>query len=315
MDNTTTPNIPSPSSSTTTTYPAASKPKPAKKKVLLMGKSGSGKSSMRSIIFSNFVASDVRRLGATIDVEHSQIKFLGNLILNLWDCGGQDAFTETYLTTQRASLFREVGVLIYVFDIESRSLMHAPGGGAGGGEGGTGGAGSGGASGGEGPDMATYTNVVAALEQYSPQAHLFVLLHKMDLILPDAREALIRDRARSIRERSGHWARPTGAKGQGGGGLAVYGTSIWDQSLYEAWGDIVRKLIPDLEVLRKGLTRVGEGVRAEECVLFERATFLTVVRVVGERGARNPYDDRYVCCSPPRTSEKSEVRVWRGALL
>lgn len=62
--------------------------KPKKKKVLLMGKSGSGKSSMRSIIFSNYVAKDVRRLGATIDVEHSQIKFLGNLVLNLWDCGG-----------------------------------------------------------------------------------------------------------------------------------------------------------------------------------------------------------------------------------
>lgn len=62
--------------------------KKPKKKVLLMGKSGSGKSSMRSIIFSNYVAKDVRRLGATIDVEHSNIKFLGNLVLNLWDCGG-----------------------------------------------------------------------------------------------------------------------------------------------------------------------------------------------------------------------------------
>ena len=59
-----------------------------KKKVLLMGKSGSGKSSMRSIIFSNYVALDTRRLGVTIDVEHSHVKFLGNLNLNLWDCGG-----------------------------------------------------------------------------------------------------------------------------------------------------------------------------------------------------------------------------------
>lgn len=33
-----------------------------KQKVLLMGKSGSGKSSMRSIIFSNYVARDTRRL-------------------------------------------------------------------------------------------------------------------------------------------------------------------------------------------------------------------------------------------------------------
>jgi Ras-related GTP-binding protein A/B len=63
-----------------------------KKKVLLMGKSGSGKSSMRSIIFSNYVAKDVRRLGATIDVEHSHAKFMGNLTLNLWDCGGYANF-------------------------------------------------------------------------------------------------------------------------------------------------------------------------------------------------------------------------------
>ena len=62
-----------------------------KKKVLLMGKSGSGKSSMRSIIFSNYVAKDVRRLGATIDVETSHAKFMGNLTLNLWDCGGSVA--------------------------------------------------------------------------------------------------------------------------------------------------------------------------------------------------------------------------------
>lgn len=37
----------------------------SKKKVLLMGKSGSGKTSMRSIIFANYVARDTMRLGAT----------------------------------------------------------------------------------------------------------------------------------------------------------------------------------------------------------------------------------------------------------
>ena len=64
------------------------KVKPLRKKILIMGKSGSGKSSMRSIIFSNYVAKDVRRLGATIDIQQARFKFLGNLILNLWDCGG-----------------------------------------------------------------------------------------------------------------------------------------------------------------------------------------------------------------------------------
>jgi Ras-related GTP-binding protein A/B len=68
--------------------PVSEPRKQKKKKVLLMGKSGSGKSSMRSIIFSNYVAKDTRRLGATIDVDLSHVRFLGNLTLNLWDCGG-----------------------------------------------------------------------------------------------------------------------------------------------------------------------------------------------------------------------------------
>lgn len=78
-----------------------------------MGKSGSGKTSMRSIIFANYLARDTMRLGPTrmsrpvaaglvhsfnlhthvvlacaVDVEHSHVRFLGNLVLNLWDCGG-----------------------------------------------------------------------------------------------------------------------------------------------------------------------------------------------------------------------------------
>ena len=60
-----------------------------KKKVLLMGRSGSGKTSMRSIIFADYLARDTTRLSATIDVEYSQVRFLGNLHLHLWDCGGQ----------------------------------------------------------------------------------------------------------------------------------------------------------------------------------------------------------------------------------
>ena len=90
-----------------------------RKKVLLMGKSGSGKTSMRSIIFANFIARDTRRLGATIDVEHSHVRLLGNLVLNLWDCGGQEAFMENYFASQRDNIFRNVEVsttfFIYIF--------------------------------------------------------------------------------------------------------------------------------------------------------------------------------------------------------
>lgn len=132
-----------------------------KKKVLLMGKSGSGKTSMRSIIFANYIARDTRRLGATIDVEHSHVRFLGNLVLNLWDCGGQDTFMENYFTSQRDNIFRNVEVLIYVFDVESRELEK---------------------------DMHYYQSCLEAILQNSPEAKIFCLVHKMDLVQEDQRD-------------------------------------------------------------------------------------------------------------------------------
>lgn len=51
-----------PAVTTTDKNIAAGLKKVKKQKVLLMGKSGSGKSSMRSIIFSNYLARDTRRL-------------------------------------------------------------------------------------------------------------------------------------------------------------------------------------------------------------------------------------------------------------
>ena len=52
----------------------------SKKKVLLMGKSGAGKTSMRSIIFANYMARDTMRLSPTLDVEHTHVRFLGTFV-------------------------------------------------------------------------------------------------------------------------------------------------------------------------------------------------------------------------------------------
>lgn len=59
----------------------------------------------------------------SVDVEHSHVRFLGNLVLNLWDCGGQESFMEQYFQSQKNNIFRNVAVLIYVFDVESRELV------------------------------------------------------------------------------------------------------------------------------------------------------------------------------------------------
>jgi len=206
-----------------------------KKKVLLMGASGSGKTSMRSLIFSNNPASLTSRLGATIDVEQNHVRFLGDLILNLWDCGGQDAFMDSYLTTQRSTIFRHVGVMIYVFDVESREMSK---------------------------DLEYYRDCLEGLRQNSPEAGVFLLVHKMDLV--KLKGGVFEKKKKDLEEESK------------GVGVVVFGTSIYDESLYRAWSSIVHTLIPNAAVLSKHLTTFAEACSATEVILFERTTFLVI---------------------------------------
>ncbi|PPR06425.1 hypothetical protein CVT26_004837 [Gymnopilus dilepis] len=204
--------------------------------VLLMGASGSGKTSMRSLIFSNNPASLTARLGATIDVEQNHVRFLGDLILNLWDLGGQDSFMDSYLTTQRATIFQHVGVMIYVFDVESREM---------------------------GKDLEYFRDCMAGLKQYSPEAAVFLLVHKMDLVR-EPRQPTFLKKKQELEEASGDTP------------VSVFGTSIFDESLYRAWSNIVHTLIPNAAVLSKHLTTFANACSATEVILFERTTFLVI---------------------------------------
>ncbi|KAJ3336659.1 hypothetical protein HDU93_002391 [Gonapodya sp. JEL0774] len=215
----------------------------AKKKVLLMGKSGSGKTSMRSIIFANYVARDTRRLGATIDVEHSHVRFLSNLVLNLWDCGGQESFMDNYLSTQRDHVFSNVEVLIYVFDIESRETQK---------------------------DMGYYKDTLEAIQSYSPDAKVFVLLHKMDLEREEERDRIFQVRSKELARES--YPHP----------ITTFPTSIWNETLYKAWSAIVYTLVPNVSVLKRELNLFAEACEAEEVVLFEKATFLVIAHTKDE---------------------------------
>lgn len=212
----------------------------AKKKVLLMGKAHSGKTSMRSIIFANYLARDTTRLSPTLDVEHHHVRFLGDLVLNLWDCGGQDAFYESYFERDRETIFRSVELLIYVFDIESESPEK---------------------------DFDHFCGVLEAIEENSPDARIFVLVHKMDLVAEEDRDAILLDRKRLIEE---------SCASCGVENFQCFGTSIWDETLYKAWSEIVTNLIPNIRLLESHLNNFCRVCDADEVVLFERATFLVI---------------------------------------
>eukprot|EP00727_Mastigamoeba_balamuthi_P008666 m51a1_g4421 putative ras-related gtp-binding protein (2116) ;mRNA; r:17591-32413 len=207
------------------------------KKVLLMGRGGSGKTSMRSIIFANYLARDTTRLAYTINVEHSHVRFLGNLTLNLWDCGGQDQYMDTYFNSQKDQIFRNVELLIYLFDIESHE--HSK-------------------------DIRYYRFCLEALYQNSKDAKVFCLIHKMDVVPEDQREVVFRQKESELKLVS----QPLK--------ITCFGTSIWDETLYRAWSNIVYSLVPNIKTLERQLDKFCAGCDADEVVVFECATFLEI---------------------------------------
>lgn len=215
---------------------------------------------------------------------------------------------ENYLSQQRAHVFSNVGVLIYVFDIESRDVER---------------------------DMATYVNIISALVQYSREAKIFVLVHKMDLIQPATREAVFDQRVTIVRRKTAEAvaivrkqkpdaAQPSSSSSSHlqsppfgptssasatslsaaalGGAMTIpdvdldmhlFATSIWDQSLYKAWASIIHDLVPNLSVIETQLASLGVAIDADEILLFERTSFLVVSKWTSPEGERNPYGDRF----------------------
>lgn len=70
---------------------------------------------------------------------------------------------ENYFASQRENIFRNVEVLIYVFDVESREMEK---------------------------DMHYYQNCLEGLMEYSKDTKIFCLIHKMDLLQEDQRESV-----------------------------------------------------------------------------------------------------------------------------
>lgn len=100
---------------------------------------------------------------------------------------------ENYFASQRDNIFRNVEVLIYVFDVESRELDK---------------------------DMHYYQSCLEAILQNSPEAKIFCLVHKMDLVQEDQRDYIFREREEDLKRLSLPLE------------CTCFRTSIWDETLY-----------------------------------------------------------------------------------
>lgn len=275
-------------------------------KLLLMGPGGAGKTCMRSIIFDNYLPRDALRLGITISLDQSHVHILRNLFLNLWDCGGQHRYVADYLNRQKEYIFRHVGVMLFVFDINSMNRGAAAA--ASGASSGSGSANpahmmsSGGTAAGESgsnadwrlPEMLEYFKAAMRfVRHYSPHAKVFVLLHKVDLISKDIRESTFKRRKKEILD----------SIDSDGSDIQFFGTSIWSDTLYLAYSSVVRSLIPHREVLLDCVRSIAVSCNAAEVALYERSTFLCLAHL-----SRHDSESTYVHgAGELRTTEVSET--------
>ncbi|KAJ5069572.1 ras-related gtp-binding a [Anaeramoeba ignava] len=192
---------------------------PTKRKILLIGRSGSGKTSMRSISWEfNF-------------------KFM--------DCGGQDSYLENFFGSQRDRVFRNVEVLIYVFDVTRKDTEK---------------------------DLNYLESSVFALSEFSPESKIFCLIHKVDLIPEEERENVIESYKEEIMKFLSKFSEILENPLK----VTCFGTSIWNETLFLAWSKIVYSLIPKIQLLEEHLHSFCQICDAEEVVLFERSTFLVI---------------------------------------
>ncbi|KAL4456638.1 hypothetical protein ABPG74_000745 [Tetrahymena malaccensis] len=212
------------------------------KKLLLMGRQGAGKTSMHSIIFANYPARETMGIGYTVGVDQQLIRFMGNLTLNLWDCGGQDKLMKHYFHQQKETIFKDVEVLIYVFDVDKNGIDLEE-------------------------DLTTYRVCLENLAELSEGAKVFVLIHKMDKIPPNQQKETLERKKQEISNQCNDSRVNV---------LGFFATSIWDETLYKAWSSIVQQMVPNMQFIKQQLKEFSDLCDADEVVLFEKQTFLII---------------------------------------
>lgn len=154
---------------------------------------------------------------------------------------------EEYLGQDCTDLFSNVAVLVYVLDVASDSP----------------------------DDLVQFEACVTTLRTNSPEANLFILFHKSDL-LSGSPTSQLKEREGELKRK----ALPTLAH--------CFITTIWDESLYRAWSAVISSLVPNLPLLHSELSRFVDRSKAEEAILFESGTLLTL----GHTSKRHHPDSR-----------------------
>ena len=89
-------------------------------KVLLMGKKGVGKTSIKSVIFENMRPQDTFKFSSTEEIEETHINYVNNILLDVLDFNSNESDLKEYLTTKKELFFSNADFLIFISDAQSQ---------------------------------------------------------------------------------------------------------------------------------------------------------------------------------------------------
>ncbi len=173
------------------------------KKLLLMGLGASGKSSIRSVAFEGKSPEEVKDYKATINYTRS-MKTIIRSPFEIFDCGGQKSFISVFIGEQAELIFNNVAILVWVVDLSDFDQVST--------------------------SKFYFKNAVNKLKKYSPNAIIYCLFHKMDLVLPGTRAQIIETLVE-------FFTPPEQME------IHYRGTSIYEKTIYKVTAEIVQAMI------------------------------------------------------------------------
>jgi len=172
-------------------------------KILFMGLGASGKSSIKSVVFEGQSLDSVKNYNATINYTRST-KNIVDSAFQIFDCGGQESFISVFIGEQAEFIFSDVTILVWVIDVSNFDAVST--------------------------SKFYFDHAVKRLDEFSSNAVIFCLFHKIDLLLPDMRVQV----AETMED---YFSTEKDIK------ILYRPTSIYNQSIFSVMGEMIQTIL------------------------------------------------------------------------
>ncbi|UCE14128.1 MAG: 50S ribosome-binding GTPase [Candidatus Heimdallarchaeota archaeon] len=205
-------------------------PRKKTSKILILGLAESGKSTIIRVVTEGKIPSKDDKYQATIDYERKQ-KIIAGTELTIFDLGGQTAFLDRFTGELSEFIFSGVKTLVFVVDsIKIPEISRAK----------------------------YYLDLsLKKLDQFSPEATVFIFQHKVDLVPKKMRQEVKKTIADYI---------TTGVSRK----MKFYTTSVFSDTIFRAMGDVYAEASGARKTLRPLLETFIRHNAADMAQIFTR---------------------------------------------